>query len=388
MDSFVFNNPTRIIFGKNTVSKIGKEVLNYGKKVFLVYGRQSIKKNGVYDNIIDSFKKNNIGFVEHGGVKPNPVLSHVKEGIERFKKEKCDVIVACGGGSVIDEAKAIAAGVKYDGDVWDFFIGKAKIFDAVPLCVILTLPASGSEANGGCVITNEDTLQKYSAHSKYLFPKVSILDPQTTLSLPFEQTAYGCVDAMLHVLEGYFTTKDTDAIITDNYVYAVVKSLIDSTRRIIKNPHDYNARASMMWSCTLALNGMEDLGYSRTEFVNHVIEHALSAIYDIPHGLGLAIVFCGFLKKLHKEGKYERIASFGKEIFKISDDRVDVLSNITIEKVEEFFRVELKIKTRLSENSIYPKDFKKIVSNAMGLGSLWGWSYKDRDVFEILEFSL
>ncbi|MCX7641999.1 MAG: iron-containing alcohol dehydrogenase, partial [Elusimicrobiales bacterium] len=239
----------------------------------------------------------------------------------------------------------------------------------------------------GCVITNEKTQQKYSAHSKHLFPKVSILDPTTTLSLPIEQTAYGCVDAMLHVLEGYFTTKDTDSIITDNYVYAITNSLIESTRRILKNPNDLNARSSMMWACSLALNGMEDLGYSNTEFVNHVIEHSLSAIYDIPHGLGLSIIFCGFLKKLHFEKKFNRIALFGRKIFSLQGEREEIVSNKTIEKIEEFFRIELNLKTRLSENSIYSRDFDKIVKNACELGNLWGWSYKEKDVFEVLEFS-
>lgn len=387
MEGFVFSNPTKIIFGKNTVSRIGKEILSYGKKVLFVYGRGSIKQNGVYDKVVDSLKKNGVDYVEHSGVKPNPVLSHVYEGIKKFKKEGCDVILACGGGSVIDESKTIAAGVKYSGDVWDFFVGNAKIQDAVPLCVVLTIPATGSEANGGCVITNEKTLQKYSAHSKYLFPKVSILDPTTTFSLPLEQTAYGCVDAMLHVLEGYFTTKDIDAIMTDNYVYAVVKTLIETTRRIFKDPYDYNARASKMWACTLALNGMEDLGYKDTQFVNHVIEHALSAIYDIPHGLGLAIIFPAFLRKLYTEKKYARISMFGKEIFSIDGYDEQIIANKTIEKTEEFFRTELKIKTRLSENSIPRKDFNNIAENACKLGDLWGWSYKKDDVLQILDFA-
>ncbi len=387
MEGFVFYNPTKIIFGKNTVSRIGKEVSFYGKKALFVYGKGSIKKNGVYENVVESLRKNGVDFVEHSGVKPNPVLSHVYEGIEKFKSEKCDVILACGGGSVIDEAKAIAAGVKYDGDVWDFFILKAQIKEAVPICVVLTIPATGSEANGGAVITNEKTQQKYSAHSKHIFPKVSILDPLTTISLPLEQTAYGCVDAMLHVLEGYFTTTDRDAIITDNYVYAVVKSLIQATRRIIKDPSDYNARASMMWSATLALNGMEDCGYKDTEFVNHVIEHSLSAIYDIPHGLGLAIVFLAFLKRLYKKARYDRIAEFGREVFSIEQVDIRQSANMTIEKLEDFFRTDLKLKTRLSENYISRKDFKKIIENASELGKLWGWSYKESDVEEILEFA-
>ncbi len=388
MEGFVFHNPTRIIFGKNTILRIGREISLYGSRALFVYGKGSIKKNGVYDKVVESLRKNGVDFVEHGGVKPNPVLEHVNEGIKKFKDKKCDVILACGGGSVIDESKAIAAGVRYDGDVWDFFVRKAQIKDAVSVCVVLTIPATGSEANGGCVITNEKTLQKYSAHSKYIFPKLSILDPLTTLSLPLEQTAYGCVDAMLHLLEGYFTTKDSDCVITDNYVYAVVKSIMSSTQRIIINPLDYNARASMMWSATLALNGMEDCGYKGVEFVNHVIEHSLSAIYDIPHGLGLAIVFPAFLKFLYRRSKYDRIAEFGRQVLLIQQSNNQIAANITIDRVESFFRTILKLKTRLSENSIYKKDFKKIIENACELGGLWGWSYSKDDVEEILELAL
>lgn len=388
MDGFIFQNTTKIIFGKNTISRIGKEISSNGvRKVLFVYGKGSIKRNGVYDKVVESLKKYQIEFVEHWGVKPNPVLSHVYEGIDKFKKENCDAVVACGGGSVIDEAKAIAAGVKYEGDVWDFFVGKSQIKQAAGIFTVLTLPATGSEANGGSVITNEKTNQKYSAHSKHLFPRVSILDPETTLSLPLEQTAYGCVDTMLHVLEGYFTTKDTDAIITDNYVMCVVKSVIESTRRIMKNPLDLSARASMMWSSTLALNGMEDCGYSSVEFVNHVIEHSLSAIYDIPHGLGLSIIFPAFLKKLHGEKKYSRIASFGRNVFDVDNQDLQQASYLTIERVEEFFRTELKLKTRLEENSIYQKDFPLIISNAMELGNLWRWSYKEKDIAEILNLA-
>lgn len=391
MDNFIFQNPTKIIFGKNTVLRIGKEALKYGKKALFVYGKGSIKKNGVYDKVIESFKKNGISWVEHSGVKPNPVLSHVKKGIELFKREKCDIIIAAGGGSVIDEAKAISCGVFYDGDVWDFYVGKSRINKSVPLLTVLTIPATGSEANGGSVITNEETLQKYSAHSYYLFPKVSILDPEVTFTLPKEQTAYGCVDAILHVSEGFFTTTDHDCIITDNYVFAVIKSLIESTRRILLNPEDYNARASMMWSCTLALNGMEDLGYSGSEFVNHVIEHSLSAIYDIPHGLGLSIVFSGFLKYLYDKKNSninKRIVKYGENIFGIFENDLNTSARKTVEKVEDFLRKELGLKTRLSENNIPESDLDKISDNALQLGKLWNWSYKKEDVIKILKYQI
>jgi alcohol dehydrogenase YqhD (iron-dependent ADH family) len=386
MDNFSFSNYTRIVFGKNTVSKIGNYAKFYGKKALLVYGMGSIKKNGVFDTVVESLKKNGIDFVEYGGVKPNPVLSHVKKGVEVFKNEGCDFIIACGGGSVIDEAKAISAGVYYSGDLWDFFIKKAKIEKTVSVLVVLTLPATGSEANSGAVITNEETQQKYSIHSPFLFPKVSILDPSTTFTVPKEQTAYGACDIMLHVLEGYFTTKDTDCIITDNYVYAIVKSVIKSTERILDNPNDYNARASFMWSATLALNGMEDLGYKDTEFVNHVIEHSLSAIYDIPHGLGLSIVFIGFLKYLVERDEFKRICEFGENVFQIKNDGTKENAIKVIETLDNWFR-KIGLRNRLSENNIFDVDFEKIANNSMGLGKLWGWSYKKEDVLRILELS-
>ena len=386
MDNFSFSNYTRIVFGKNTVSKIGNYAKFYGKKALLVYGMGSIKKNGVFDTVAESLKKNGIDFVEYGGVKPNPVLSHVKKGIEVFKNEGCDFIIACGGGSVIDEAKAISAGVYYSGDLWDFFIKKARIEKTVSVLVVLTLPATGSEANSGAVITNEETQQKYSIHSPFLFPKVSILDPSTTFTVPKEQTAYGACDVMLHVLEGYFTTKDTDCIITDNYVYAIVKSVIKSTERILDNPNDYNARASFMWSATLALNGMEDLGYKDTEFVNHVIEHSLSAIYDIPHGLGLSIVFIGFLKYLVEKDEFKRICEFGENIFQIKNDGTKENAIRVIETLDNWFR-KIGLRNRLSENNIFDVDFEKIANNSMELGKLWGWSYKKEDVLRILELS-
>ncbi|MEW6013416.1 MAG: iron-containing alcohol dehydrogenase [Elusimicrobiota bacterium] len=385
MENFIYSNPTKIIFGKNTVSRIGKEALKFGKKALIVYGKGSVKKNGVYDSVTDSLRKNGIDFSEHPGVKPNPVLSHVKEGIELFKKEKCDMIIAVGGGSVIDESKAVSCGVFYEGDVWDFFIEKAEIHKSVPILVVLTLPATGSEANSGAVVTNEKTLQKYSIHSYHLFPKVSILDPSTTFSLPIEQTAYGAVDAILHVSEGFFTTKDTDCVITDNYIYGVIKTLINSTERIMKDPKDYNARASFMWSATLALNGQQALGYKGIEFVNHVIEHSLSAIYDIPHGLGLGVVFPGFLKYLISKEEYDRILEFGENILGIKNDSKKETALKTVNEIENWFR-KLGLKTKLSENSIFEKDFEKITKNAMELGNLWGWSYTEKDVIEILNY--
>ena len=200
MQNFIFHNPVRIIFGKGTIAKLGGEAAKAGKKALLVYGGGSIKKNGVYDAVTASLAESGVTVVEHPGVKPNPVLAHARDGVKKARENGCDMVIAAGGGSVIDEAKAIAAGAKYDGDIWDFFSGRARIKDALPIFTVLTLPATGSEMNQGCVITNEAAKQKFSAASPKLFPRVSILDPGTTMTLPASQVANGGVDALAHII--------------------------------------------------------------------------------------------------------------------------------------------------------------------------------------------
>jgi len=381
MQNFTFYNPTKIIFGRDTISKIGKESYKYGKKALLVYGKGSIKNNGVYQQITESLNKSGIKWIEHSGVKPNPVLSHTLEGIKKARENNCDLIIAAGGGSVIDESKAIAAGIFYEGDIWDFFIGKARIQKSLPLITVLTIPATGSEMNNGFVITNEKTQEKFSAGSPFSFPKVSILDPKTTFTLPKEQTAYGACDAIVHLLEGFLTTQDNECEITDNLVFAIFRSIKNSTERILKEPQDYNARASMMWSATLALNGLQSLGYQKVEWPNHAIEHSLSAIYDIPHGLGLAIILPAYMRFIAKNGNNERINKLGKEIF----------STNTIDKSIEAFEKWLSsigLKTKLSEINIKENELNRIAKNSMGMIKLWGMNLSEKDVIEILKFAL
>lgn len=379
MENFVFSNPVKIIFGRDTISRIGKEASRYGRKALLVYGKNSIKNNGVYAKITESLSKNSIEWIEHSGVKPNPVISHVREGIKKARENSCDIIIAAGGGSVIDESKAIAAGLKYQGDVWDFFIGKAQINSALPLLTVLTIPATGSEMNSGFVVTNEETAQKYSSGSPFSFPKVSILDPETTFTLPKEQAAYGASDAAAHLLEGYLTTSDADSEITDNYVFAVFKTIIRSTERIMSNPLDYSARASMMWSAALALNGQQALGYKKISFPNHAIEHSLSAIYDIPHGLGLAIVIPAYMKN-SKDKIKERLEKLGREVFgvKTAEDAV---------KSYEKWLSSLGLNTRLSQNGISENDIEKLADNAMGLIKMWGMGLSKKEVMDILKLA-
>ncbi|MCX5791944.1 MAG: iron-containing alcohol dehydrogenase [Elusimicrobia bacterium] len=377
MQNFNFSNPVKIIFGKGTIEKLGAEAAKAGQKALFVYGGGSIKKNGVYEAVLKTLAGSGITAVEHPGVKPNPVLSHVREGVKKAKAEKCDLVIAAGGGSVIDESKAIAAGALYAGDVWDFFTRKARAQEALPIFTVLTLPATGSEMNNGCVVTNEETKQKYSTGETVLFPKASILDPEVTMSLPLAQVANGAVDAIAHLIEGYFTTPDPDNAVTDEIVHALSRSVIASTERILKDPKDYNARASMMWSATLALNGLASCGYGRMSFINHAIEHSLSAIYDIAHGAGLAIIMPAWFKHYLANGGEQRLAKYGKAVFGSKD------AQETIRDFEAFFR-KAGAPVRLSEAGIPAKDIPAIAENAMGLIAMWGIKADKPEVEKIL----
>ena len=305
---------------------------------------------------MESLKKTGKEVIEKGGVKPNPILSFVYETIELARKEKVECVLAVGGGSVIDTAKTVAAGYYYDGDVWDFFINKAKIQKALPIYVVLTLSATGSEMNKFAVITNEKTKHKCAIRSEWIFPKLSILDPVNTYTVPKNQVAYGCVDAILHLVEGYFTKDYPNTPIQDGFVETLVKVIIDSTFRIFDNPKDYDARAQFMWSATLALNGLTTAGIGKFSFSNHTIAHALSALYDLPHGATLSIVFPAWLK-YHLKDKKERISRFGKAIFNETDPEKVIL------KIEELF-TSLEVPIRLSQVNISEDAIPEIAQNA------------------------
>jgi len=377
MQNFTFVNPTKILFGRDVIPKLAGEAAKAGRKALLVYGGGSIKKNGVYQALTAALAANGVTIAEHPGVKPNPVLSHAREGIKKALAEKCDLVIAAGGGSVIDEAKTIAAGARYSGDVWDFFCGNTDPREALPLFTVLTIPATGSEMNAGCVLTNEETRQKYSAHSQFLFPRASALDPETTLTLPRPQIAYGAVDAIAHIIEGYFTTVDRDVEITDEVVHALARSVITSTGRILADQSDYNARASMMWSATLALNGLATCGYGGTNFINHAIEHSLSAIYDIAHGAGLAIVMPAWFRHHLRTDGPVRLEKFGRAVFGTAT------AEETINSFEAFFR-KTGAPVRLAEAGIPAEDIPKIAANAMGLIRMWGMKHEQPEIEKVL----
>jgi alcohol dehydrogenase YqhD (iron-dependent ADH family) len=383
MQNFVFHNPTKILFGKNTVPAIGNETVAFGKNVLLVYGTGSIKNNRLYDQVIQSLQDAGARITEHSGVQSNPILSHVHQGIKLAKENNCEVVCAVGGGSVIDEAKAICAGTPVQHDVWKFFTGKKSVKNPLPLTTVLTLAASGSEMNSGMVITNDITSQKFGFANKHLFPKTSILDPICTFSVPDDYTAYGAIDIVAHVLEFYFTTADPYTPVQDRLMEGLVINAIESCNRVLANPSNYSARADLMWTATLALNGLTGAGLGKIGFPMHMIEHSLSAFYNVPHGAGLSAVIPGWMRtqvKLHPK----RFAQFAERIFNRCEGSVEEIAYQGIDSLTTWFK-ELKAPTSITSLEIPDSDIPRIAENAMALAKVWRMrDYSEKRITEIL----
>ncbi len=294
MQNFAFQNPTKLIFGKDQIEQLRIEVPKYGKKVLLVYGGGSIKRNGVYEAVTKILQDLHTTVWELAGVEPNPRLSTVRKGVEICKKNGVEFILALGGGSVIDCTKAIAAGSKYEGDAWDIVIQKVVAAEALPFATVLTHAATGSEMNAGSVITNWETNEKYGWGSPVTYPKFSILDPTYTFTVPVKQTVYGIVDMMSHVLESYFH-QETNTPVQDRYCESLLQTAIETAPKLINDLQNYEYRSTIMYIGTMALNGTLSMGL-RGDWATHNIEHAVSAVYDIPHGGGLAILFPNWMK--------------------------------------------------------------------------------------------
>ncbi|MGX9290553.1 iron-containing alcohol dehydrogenase [Bacillus sp. A015] len=294
MENFIYYNPTKLMFGKGQLEGLKSELARYGKRVLLVYGGGSIKKNGLYDNVISALNEAEAEVFELSGVEPNPRLTTVKKGIDICQKEKMDFLLAVGGGSVIDCTKAIAAGAEYEGDVWDIISKKTTAQKALPFGTVLTLAATGSEMNPDSVITNWETNEKYVWGSSVTHPAFSILDPEHTYSVPENQTVYGMVDMMSHVFEQYFhNVKNTP--LQDRMCFAVLQTVIETAPKLLEDLQNYEHRETILYAGTIALNGTLQMGYFG-DWASHTIEHAVSAVYDIPHAGGLAILFPNWMR--------------------------------------------------------------------------------------------
>jgi alcohol dehydrogenase YqhD (iron-dependent ADH family) len=361
MLDFRFLSPTEIIFGKGTETAAGEECKKYGKKVLFHYGGQSIKKSGLYDAIVASLKAAGLDFVELGGVQPNPRLRLVREGIRLCREEGVDFILAVGGGSVIDSAKAIALGVPYGGDVWDFYIGQAQPGQALPTGAVLTLPATGSEASRASVITDQDSGLKRSVNFEPSRPRFAIMNPELTFTLPPFQTACGVADIMSHAMERYFTAVP-HVELTDRLCEAVLKTVINNAPMVLSEPENYDARAEIMWAGTLAHNDLLTTGRV-SDFASHMIEHELSAFNDVAHGAGLAIVFPAWMRYVYKHD-VARFVRFAAEVWNVEPSYFlpERTALEGIKRLRAFFR-SLGLPVSLAEIGVYPEHFEALAKN-------------------------
>ncbi|MGM0366288.1 MAG: iron-containing alcohol dehydrogenase [Actinomycetota bacterium] len=386
MENFEFSMPTRIIFGKDTEKRIGSEIKKHSKKVLFHYGGGSIKKFGLYDKVIKSLRENDIEFVELGGVEPNPRLGLVKEGIKLCRENGIDFILGVGGGSVLDSAKAIAIGVPYGGDVWDFYIDKADINEALPVGAVLTIPAAGSEASNGSVITNERGNYKRPASDELLRPKFAVMNPEVTYSLPPYQTACGASDIIAHVFERYFTTtKNVD--LTDRLSESVIKTMVKYTPVALREPKNYAARAEIMWTGTLAHNDLLSTGRA-DDWGSHMIEHEISAIYDIAHGAGLSIVFPAWMKYVYRKD-VERFVQFASRVWNVEPDLYNMEATALegIKRLEQFYR-QIKLPVRLSDVNIGDKHFRRMAEKCLEFGEVGSFlKLTEEDVINILKLA-
>jgi len=388
MLNYSYQNTTKIVFGKGTENQVGELVKAHSNKVLLHYGGGSIKANGVYDKVVTSLKEANVEFIELAGVKPNPRISLVREGIKICRENDIDFILAVGGGSAIDSAKAIAAGVNYDKDVWNLFLKEPINHKCLKVATVLTIPAAGSESSTGSVCTNEDGLYKKSIGHPTLRPVFSILNPEFTFTLPKYQTSCGIADMFAHILERYFTNeKHVD--LTDRLCEATMRSVIDNARRLNVNPNDYDVRAEIMQCGTVAHNG--SLGMGRSEdWASHDIEHELSGIYDIAHGAGLAIIFPAWMKFVYKHD-LNRFAQFANRVFNIDINlnNLEETALLGIKALEDFF-TEIELPTRLSHVNIDDSRIEEMANKLVELRPYVGGFVKigAKEALEIYKLAL
>ncbi len=387
MDNFNYNLPTEIFFGKGQQNELKNLLPKYATKVLLHYGGGSIKRQGIYDFVVEELNKIGMPFVELGGVVPNPRLSLVHEGIELCKKENVDFILAVGGGSVIDSAKAIAGGCAVNYDIWETFRGITKLpadFNPMGIGVILTIPAAGSECSTGTVVTNEKEELKLSFGHPNLRPRFAILNPEYTFSLPKHQTANGVADILAHMFERYFTnTRHVD--VTDRLLEATIITTMRFAKPAIENPDNYDYRAEIMWCGTIAHNNMLGVGRSQ-DWASHDIEHELSAIYDIAHGAGLAIIFPAWMKYVYKHD-IDRFVQFANRVFGIeySADNKEIAVLQAIDKLEDFFK-SIGLPTRLSDIGIDGKNIEIMAQKCAPVGNFVRLNAED--VAEIYKLAL
>jgi alcohol dehydrogenase YqhD (iron-dependent ADH family) len=368
MKNFNFAATTKILFGKNKVNELAESIKPYGNRVLLAYGGGSIKASGLYDDVLNQLKGAGMAYFELSGIQPNPRLESVREGVRLCRENNVDFVLAVGGGSVIDCCKAIAAGVPYEGDPWDFTIRKAKVENPLPLGSILTLSATGSEMNGNAVISRDDTQEKRALGDDRLRPQFSILDPRYTFTVNKWQTAAGTVDIMSHIFEQYFTP-DKGTYVQDAIAEGILKTCIEYGPVALEEPENYEARANLMWASSLALNGLTGTGKLAGDWATHVMEHELSAIYDLTHGAGLAILFPVWMEYVLDERTAPKFAQLARNVWSVDEPDDMLAAQKGIMATRKFFN-QLGMPSKLSEVNIPVDQVEQMVNGACLFGPI------------------
>ena len=388
MNSFVYDIPVKVYFGENQLCHLGAELSRYGKRVLLTYGGGSIKKIGLYDAVMDEVKKAGLEVFELSGIEPNPRIDSVRQGAQICKDEKIDVLLAVGGGSTIDATKWMAAGACVDFDPWEFFSRWAPVEKALPIVTVLTLSATGSEMDAGGVISNPETKDKIGRMASPLLPKVSFLDPSNTYTVSSYQTACGAADMMSHIMEVYFNMSQ-DLFMLDCFMEGMMRTIIRYTPIAMKDPTNYEARANLMWTSSWAINGFVN-GGKQQAWSCHPMEHELSAIYDITHGLGLAILTPRWLEYCLDETTVSKYVQFGVNVFGIDANQEPMaIAKQSIEKLSEFLFDVLGLKRTFTEVGIRVEDFPVMARKACGGDVLQGFKpIAQSDIEEIFKMCL
>ncbi len=388
MENFIYFNPTKIIFGRETEMKVGEEIKQHGSKVLLHhYGEEYVQKTGLRDRVLSSLEVSGLEVFELTGVKPNPRVSLVREGINLARKKNIDFILALGGGSVIDSSKAIAIGVPYEGDVWDFFSGKAEVMATLPVGVVLTIPAAGSESSGSAVITNEEGWYKRSIDGVDIIrPKFAVMNPELTFTLPAYQTASGACDIMSHVMERYFSvTKYVD--LTDKLCEGILKTVIKNLPIVLKEPENYSARAEIMWAGSIAHNDIVGTG-RMPAWACHKIEHELGGIYDVAHGAGLTAITPSWMRYVYRE-RLDMFIKFAVRVWDVeyNFDEPERSALEGIDRLEAFFK-SVGMPVTLAELGIKNDRFEELASKCVENGPVgWFRPLGKEDVIEVLQMA-
>lgn len=388
MFSFEYHIPTRIVFGEGSVNRAGEIASEYGKRVMLVsYDEDLIKKIGFYDKAMQPLLAAGLEVIPLFGVKSNPDVTLVRKGIQLCKENNVDLVIGLGGGSAMDTAKGVAVGARYDGDVWDFPIGQAVIKDALPIMTIVTIPATSSEMNPTSVLNNDEVRRKDGFVSPFMYPTVSILDPELTYSLPWKQTAISAADIVSHLMEGYINHTVDWAPMQDHYAQGMIKTIMECTDRLQKDLGDKEARAMFMWTATNAWNGFYVCGLGAYDQIIHIVGHSFSAFYDTPHGSAMSVSIPAVMK-YHRDERLEKYSVFANEVFGIEGDVSSETAQKGIDALEAWFK-KIGVPVNFAEANMPTNELDAMADDILETAHRWGTTrYSKEMILDLLKFAI